>query len=287
MVILKWKGKRTPVETTSSTHTADLVKDAAKITGLHSSRLRIYVQRDGDLIQLQPQEAISSFNTDEFLVVDSGPQLSFRLDNLIEYIPPIFIWLLIVWLSGTTATEYLKTATLMWMLHYTKRTLEAAFVHVYSQPTLPIWSLKDNSSVKNCAYYWGFAVAMTVSVLFASRSKSEAASHVQQFGRAIFVLSEILNGYCHLALRKLRPKGSLAHVCPRGFLYNRITCPNYTFEILSWVAFAMYAQTIIAIVFPIVGGAQMFIWADEKRTKLALSFPEVAQRGRITPFKFV
>jgi hypothetical protein len=49
----------------------------------------------------------------------------------------------------------------------------------------------------------------------------------------------------------------------------------------------MYAQTIVAILFPIVGGGQMLIWADKKRKKLALSFPEVAHRGRITPFKIL
>jgi very-long-chain enoyl-CoA reductase len=287
MVDLKWKGTSTPVVATSSMRTEGLIKEAEKITGIHYNRLRIYAERDGRLIQLQRQEAISSFKTNEFLIVDSGPQLGFKSENLLEYLPPTFLWPLVVWLLGAAKTEYIQVTTVMWMLHYTKRIFETAFVHIYSQASVPIWSLKDNSSVKNCAYYWGFTVAMAVSVVATSVSYYASTSQVQELGMEIFVVSEILNGYCHLALRKLRPKGSLAHFCPRGFLFNRITCPNYTFEILSWIGFAMYAQTIVAIVFPIVGGAQMFIWADEKRKKLALSFPEVAQRGRITPFKLL
>jgi very-long-chain enoyl-CoA reductase len=212
MAHLKWKNTSTAVVATSSMRTEGLIREAEKITGIHSSRLRIYAERDGALIQLQRQEAISSFKTEEFVIVDSGPQLGFKAENLLEYIPPIFVWPLLVWLLGAALTEYIQVTTIMWMLHYTKRAFETAFVHIYSQASVPIWSLKDNSSVKNCAYYWGFTVAMAVSVVIASRSDRGNTSRLQELGMEIFVVSEILNGYCHLALRKLRPKGSLAQI---------------------------------------------------------------------------
>jgi very-long-chain enoyl-CoA reductase len=175
----------------------------------------------------------------------------------------------------------------MWILHYAKRSFEALFVHKYSQATLPIFSLKDNSGLKNCLYYWGFAVAQTLMVCKTSQISRSLNERLQNAGLGIFLVSEILNGYCHWALRRLRPKGSVGHFLPKGFLFNRITCPNYTFEILSWIGFAMVAQTVVSVLFPIVGGVQMWIWADEKRKKMALQWPEVAKRGRITPFRML
>ena len=33
---------------------------------------------------------------------------------------------------------------------------------------------------------------------------------------------------CHIILANLRPAGAKGYVIPRGFLFNFITCPNYT-----------------------------------------------------------
>lgn len=33
---------------------------------------------------------------------------------------------------------------------------------------------------------------------------------------------------CHVILANLRPSGTKGYVIPRGFLFNFITCPNYT-----------------------------------------------------------
>jgi hypothetical protein len=38
---------------------------------------------------------------------------------------------------------------------------------------------------------------------------------------------------CHVILANLRPAGNKGYVIPRGFLFNTITCPNYTGESVS------------------------------------------------------
>lgn len=266
--------------------TEDLLKEATIMTKIDISRIRLYYNYKGKRIPLQAHQQLNVTPSQSFTVVDSGPQFSFMVNDLFEYIPPIFIWFGILSLFHSVLTEYIQISTVMWVLHYAKRSFEAVFVHTYSQKTLPIFSILDNSCFKNCIYYWCFAFMISISVC-------ERADYVSKYpltqnaGISIWLFSELLNGYCHLRLRQLRPKGSLDHYLPTGFLFNSITAPNYTFEILSWLGFALFTQTWISFVFPIVGGVQMFYWADEKRKKLGARYPQVLKRGRITPFTFL
>ena len=45
----------------------------------------------------------------------------------------------------------------------------------------------------------------------------------------------ILIRRCHLILSNLRAPGGSGYVIPRGFLFDYVTCANYTAEIWSWV----------------------------------------------------
>jgi very-long-chain enoyl-CoA reductase len=255
------------------------MSEAERISGISRNRLRLYFSD----IQLQPHKPLPSHSA-VIQIVDSGPQVSPLVDNLLEYLPPIFLWLFVLNRVGLELTEYVQLTTLMWILHFLKRVFEVLFVHTFSRPSLPIFSIRDNAAFKNCAYYWAFTVAMALNMAMVARRNDGEEGGGGEAGLGIWCISEILNGYCHMALKKMRPNGSTAHVCPKGFLFNKIVAPNYTFEILAWVGFAMYSRTVVGVVFALVGGIQMFLWADEKRRTLALQFPSVARRGRIFPF---
>lgn len=41
----------------------------------------------------------------------------------------------------------------------------------------------------------------------------------------------------HLNLRSLRPAGTRTRAIPKGYGFNLVSCPNYFFEMVSWVAF--------------------------------------------------
>lgn len=86
-----------------------------------------------------------------------------------------------------------------------------------------------------------------------------------------FLFFEALNGYCHLKLKALRPKGSTEHLLPRGLFFDSITCPNYTFEILSWFSFYLFTRVFASLLFTIFGLAQMFIWAEKKTEQVNFS----------------
>lgn len=66
----------------------------------------------------------------------------------------------------------------------------------------------------------------------------------------------------------MRPAGSKDYVIPRGFLFNFITCANYTTEIFGWVAFTLATRTVAAAIFSTCGALQMAQWAMQKHARL-------------------
>lgn len=262
----------------------ELRKAAVEMTGIKFDRIRLYYFMKNHRICLQMFQKITFIPSREFVIEDSGPQFSFMVNDLLEYIPPIIIWISLLFWYKTPLTEYIQMSTVMWVMHFAKRSFEAVFVHTYSRKTLPIFSAVDNSCFKNCLYYWLFSLAISYSVIRNPYYLDTDFSFLQPIGLFLWIISELLNGYSHLRLRALRPKGSLDHFLPTGFLFDHITSPNYTFEILAWLAFAFYAQRIMCYNFALFGCVQMLIWADQKRRRLAIRYPEVLRRGRISPF---
>lgn len=50
----------------------------------------------------------------------------------------------------------------------------------------------------------------------------------------IWAVLELLNFSAHLTLMNLRPKGTRVRGIPRGALFAKVSCPNYTTEIAGW-----------------------------------------------------
>ena len=54
-------------------------------------------------------------------------------------------------------------------------------------------------------------------------------------GLGIFILSELGNLYTHVLLSNLRPaSGSKQRPIPKGFGFDLVACPNYTFEGINY-----------------------------------------------------
>ena len=86
--------------------------------------------------------------------------------------------------------------------------------------------------------------------------------------RQTIAVPRVTRRRCHVILANLRPAGAKGYVIPRGFLFNLITCPNYTAEILGWVGFTVATQTAAAALFTLVGAGQMARWALGKHKRL-------------------
>ena len=63
-------------------------------------------------------------------------------------------------------------------------------------------------------------------------------------GTVVFGLGELLNGYHHWLLARLRPPRVHTYVVPRGGLFGWVASPHYFGEILSFVGYAMISDLL-------------------------------------------
>ncbi|KAJ2309872.1 3-oxo-5a-steroid 4- dehydrogenase, partial [Coemansia sp. RSA 2702] len=64
-----------------------------------------------------------------------------------------------------------------------------------------------------------------------------------------------------------------------------VSCPNYLFETIAWVAIAGMTRSLAAVLFLVVATAQMYLWALKKHRQYQREFPEYPKtRKAIFPF---
>ncbi|XP_055855276.1 very-long-chain enoyl-CoA reductase [Episyrphus balteatus] len=229
---------------------------------------------------------------DKIYIKDLGPQIGWKTVFLAEYAGPLFVYLIfytrpaIIYGSANSNPISLTThiAAGCYTLHYAKRILETIFVHRFSHNTMPMRNL-----FKNCSYYWGFTAYVAYHInhpLFTSPCMCQVYGAL-----AAFMLCEYGNFSIHIALRNLRPPGSrvrkipVADGNPLTKLFNLVSCPNYTYEIGSWVSFSIMTSCLPAMLFAIAGAYQMTMWALGKHRNYKKEFKDYPKKRRaIFPF---
>lgn len=180
--------------------------------------------------------------------------------------------------SSPTQTQLLLC--LLVVLHFVKREYETIFVHRFSAATMPAMNIFKNSS-----HYWilsGTNLAYWLYAPNASPSASwwpkflepESNPAVRYAAVALFVFAQVSNYITHVTLRDLRPTdGSTKRQIPRGYGFNWVTCPNYLFEVLAWVAITVLAGgNWAAMLFLGVAAGQMALWAKKKEIRYRKEF---------------
>jgi very-long-chain enoyl-CoA reductase len=211
---------------------------------------------------IQQRLSSSRFNwksTDEksATLKDYGIQISWRLVYFIEYIGAFVAFPAIAGLG--------RVDTTLWIIHYAKRLLESLFLHSFSSDTMPLMNV-----FKNSAYYWGAGLLLG----YYSQYATIVWSHDTMVVVMLWSMCQFGNGYCHWYLANLRSdKTSREHILPTNFLFRRVVCPNYTFEILGWALFALLGYNtsnsyfIVRTIFCCAGAGQMFTWAKGKKRR--------------------
>ncbi|KAH7341254.1 3-oxo-5-alpha-steroid 4-dehydrogenase-domain-containing protein [Rhizoctonia solani] len=276
-----------------------------------------------DNTSLQDAGLDASSNT--LYVKDLGTQVSYRTVFIVEYIGPLLIHP-VVYIYRSSSTEKMcstvnfrrehhlvsivtvhltllsSVAYALVMLHFLKREFETIFVHRFSHATMPVGNLFRNSLpstsglLLSLALYGPWYSQGSLTVKHASPPSiflgwgwpsNDIASLTKWI--AIWAFAELSNFHAHLTLRNLRPANNpIARGIPRGYLFEYVSCPNYTFEILAWIAFTLMTKSWASLIFIIAGTTPMIIWAIKKHKAYRREFGSQYPRNRkiIVPFLF-
>jgi len=232
----------------------------------------------------------------EVTVKDLGPQVGWRTVFLVEYAGPLLIHPLFYhypefWYGALVPHSPLqKVVYTLVLLHFIKRELETIFVHRFSHGTMPFSNIFRNS-----AHYWALSGAALAAAIY-SPTYDLFAPYVQGLRSdprfilscvGLWVFAELSNLHTHLTLRGLRPAGTKQRLVPYGYGFDLVSCPNYFFEILSWVAIAAMTGSYAAWVFVAVSSYTMTVWAFKKHKAYRKDFGKEYPKDRKAIFPFV
>ncbi|KAK2723020.1 very-long-chain enoyl-CoA reductase-like [Artemia franciscana] len=284
---------------------ATIVADPAMTIGELKNEIRQkkgHLQPERQELRLEPRskglddkvtlEQIDIKNGSQLFLKDLGPQVAWKTVFLAEYAGPLFVYLWVYtrpWLlyGDTKETEkplVVDVAVACWSTHYLKRILETLFVHRFSHATMPLRHL-----YRNCAYYWIFALYVAYHInhpLYTAPSEKQVYASL-----AFWLFCETGNFSIHWLLRNLRPAGTKERQIPKPTgnpfttLFNVVSCPNYTYEAGSWIAFSIMTQCLPALLFTLAGFYQMTVWALGKHRNYKKEFKDYPRnRKSIVPF---
>jgi len=222
---------------------------------------------------------------------DLGPQIEWKTVFLVEYFGPILVHALVyfypnLFYGSNKDSKYHKSLTQkvafgLILFHYFKREFETLFIHRFSNETMPFLNL-----FKNCSHYWIFGGFCISYFLYHPKYTAPFHNHSIIYGLTILtVLCEFGNFHAHYVLRNLRPAGTKERGIPKGQLFNIVSCANYTWELSSWICFALLTNCLTSWVFLFLSFLPMYSWAIKKHKKYKQEFSNYPKiRKAIIPF---
>ncbi|NWZ96547.1 TECR reductase, partial [Nesospiza acunhae] len=145
---------------------------------------------------------------------------------------------------------------------------------------------------QNCTYYWGFAAWMAYYINHPLYTPP-GECHLSLSPVPVTVTCHC---HCHLSL-SLSLSLSPLHQPPATrkipyptrnpftWLFLLVSCPNYTYEVGSWIGFTIMTQCLPVALFSLVGFVQMAIWAQGKHRSYLREFRDYPPlRSPIVPF---
>ncbi|KAM6900373.1 very-long-chain enoyl-CoA reductase [Xenentodon cancila] len=226
---------------------------------------------------------------------DLGPQLGWTTVFLAEYIGSLLVYLLFYFrvpsiyshtFAFTSSRHPVVTlACVCHTFHYMKRLIETIFVHRFSHGTMPLRTI-----VKNCAYYWGFSAWYAYYINHPLYTPPSYGERQVNYALVIFAMCEMGNFSINLSLSNLRGDGyrrrrfPVPNKNPFTWLFFFVSCPNYTYEVGTWVSFSVMTQCLPVAVYTLMGLIQMTIWAKGKHRAYIREFRDYpAVRVAIVP----
>lgn len=249
---------------------------------------------------------------------DLGSQIGWRTVFLAQYFPPIIIWLIFylnipyqyIWSDYASSQRKDKydavfLACICYCGHFSRRVLEVLFLHRFN----PYTTMRVMRLTKNCIFYWGttFMVAYYVNhPMYTSPAYGYIQTYVP-FG--LFWLLQLGIISIHYVFRTTKTPSNyiidgstlipdtkniskLRRGLPQPTKYNVFTwligyvvCPNYFYELLAWLCFAILTQTTMALIYAILVSLQLILWAVQKKYNYIVEFRDYPKNNYcIIPF---
>ncbi|KAH0544807.1 hypothetical protein FGG08_001036 [Glutinoglossum americanum] len=280
------KGLPEEIEIAQGGSSAELYQALSSKSRFPLHRLRITKGIDGSYILNSKDITIDHTGLREQSVIyvkDLGPQIVWRTAFIIEYIGPLLIHPLVYFLrpyiynTNEPPSELQTLSLILITVHFLKRELETLFVHRFSLATMPIFNI-----FKNSFHYWALAGVNIAYWIYAPSSPAARPSNpaITYPAVALYITSQACSFSTHLTLRNLRSPGSTKRGIPTGFGFGLVTCPNYLFETLAWVAIWLVTWSLSTGVLLLTAVVQMALWAKKKEIKYRKDFPGKYRKKR-------
>ncbi|KAM6150754.1 trans-2,3-enoyl-CoA reductase-like [Erethizon dorsatum] len=205
---------------------------------------------------------------------DLGRQVSWTTVFLAEYTGPLLIYLLFyLRISNIYDMEesarrlrhpVVHLACFCHCIHYIRYILETLFVHKVSTGHTPLKNL-----VKSCALYWGFTSWIAYYINHPHYTPPSFGNRQIAVSAINFLICEAGNHFINVILAHPNHTGNNAcfpspNYNPFTWMFFLVSCPNYTYEIGSWISFTVMTQTLPVGIFTLLMSIQMSLWAKRK-----------------------
>ncbi|XP_041582016.1 trans-2,3-enoyl-CoA reductase-like [Vulpes lagopus] len=262
----------------------------------YPSRVGLQLEQGGpflkDYITVQ-SIAASSIVTLYF--TDLGRQVSWITIFLAEYTGPLLIYLLfylrIPYIydmkesSRRLRHPVVHLACFCHCIHYIRYLLETLFVHKVSAGHTPLKNL-----IKGCAFYWGFTSWIAYYINHPRYTPPSFGNRQVTVSAINFLICEAGNHFINVILA--HPNHTGINACfpspnynPFTWMFFLVSCPNYTYEIGSWISFTVMTQTLPVGVFTLLMSIQMSLWAQKKHKVYLKKFNSYMHRkSAMIPF---
>ncbi len=199
---------------------------------------------------------------------------------------PSSVGFAIIFFMGDKAFQVVPLLLLLlWQAHYFQRTFIFPFkISVKPGDTTPI-SIPLLAICTNSVVSFLNASILSWSAIRADYELSWLADPRFILGLLVFALGWHINRKADAMLAALRKPGETGYKIPRGWLYEKISCPNYLGEILVWTGWAIATWSWAGAAFVLVTMANLVPRALQNHRWYHSKFADYpSQRKAVIPY---
>lgn len=214
-----------------------------------------------------------------------GVSINNKLGWILMEMPSLGLMLYFLFNGTYSLSNYSWVLFLLWILHYTNRTLIYPF-RIKSTPKKMPLLIVVNAIVFNFmnAGLNGYFLAELSNGLYTQTWLSSFHFYVGLF---FFLAGAFINLKSDSILIRLRKPGETGYKIPQGFLFKYISSPNLFGEIIEWTGFAIMARNVPALSFAVWTYANLVPRAKNHHDWYKRNFDDYPEERKVVfPFIF-